>query len=216
MEETLDQISPILPIDFFSITMELHRVEKSGVKAPLKSKHQLPDLSKLLFENRFADLSIGWHPKGLVFHVEIRKRFDSCSFPEFRKGDSVELFIDTRDLKSAGFPTRFCHHFVILPQVVDEISVREVTAFRTDDRHELCDPNAIQVTREFRARGYFLKIFIPSECLHGYDSASFDRLGFAYRINRSGGDPQHLAISSDYLSIESQPSLWSSMQMREK
>lgn len=140
----------------------------------------------------------------------------SVFFPEFRKGDSVELFIDTRAMKNAGFPTRFCHYFVFLPKPVDEISAQEITNFRTDDRHELCDSEKLQTSVSCKSQSYLLQIFIPLECLHGYDPSSFDRLGFSYRINRLSKDPQHFAISSDYLAVENQPSLWSTMHMRKK
>ena len=195
MEENLDQLSPILPIDFFSMSLDLK-------KAPLSKRHLLPDFSELLFENPFAKVYMAWDAKGLSFEVVVDKIFE--------ENDRVEFFIDTRDLKSAGFLTRFCHHFV-----VDKTSAEEVTAFRTDDRHELCEGNKIAVKGDFRKKSYTLHILIPSECLHGYDPKAFDRLGFSYRISRTGSDPQHFALSSDYLAIENQPSLWGSLQMRD-
>ncbi|NGX37319.1 MAG: hypothetical protein K1000chlam2_00473 [Chlamydiae bacterium] len=195
MEETLDQLSAMLPIDFFSMSLDLK-------KAPLGKRHLLPDFSELLFENSFAKVFMGWSEKGLAFEMVVDKAFE--------EEDRIELFIDTRDLKSAGFLTKFCHHFMI-----EGTSAREVTAFRTEDRHELCDPEKIEVKGDFRTARYTLNILIPSECLHGYDPKAFDRLGFSYRINRVGGDPQHFTLSSDYLMIEKQPSLWSSLQMRD-
>lgn len=207
MEENLDHLSPILPIDFFSAQIELHCAEKGG----LKKKHALPDFSHLLSEESFATVSMGWEKKGLLFSIEVRHPFMDAFYPEFHRGDSVELFIDTRDLKTAGFLTRFCHHFVILPKPVEGITAQEITAFRTDDRHELCDSSLLGVKGDFQKRSYSLDIFIPAECLHGFDPSSFDRLGFTYRINRVGGDPQHFALSSDYFAIEKEPSLWSSM-----
>lgn len=213
MEESLDHVSPILPIDFFQIQLDLRHAEG---KKELSRKHALPDFSDLLYEDPFAKVSMGWSHKGLIFEIKVDKGFEDCFFPEYRKGDSVEIMIDTRDLKAAGFLTRFCHHFVFLPKEVDGVIAQEVTAFRTDDRHEHCDPEKLLVKGEFKSRSYTLDLFIPSECLHGYDQSSFERLGMTYRINRPKGDPQHFAVSSDYLAIESQPSLWSSMLMEEK
>jgi len=212
MEANLDQISPILPIDFFSPQVDLLPSEKGT----LKKKHTLPDFSNLLAEDRFADVAMGWEKKGLLFSISVHQPFADAFYPDFHKGDSIELFLDTRDLKTAGFLTRFCHHFVILPKPVEGILAQEITAFRTDDRHELCDPTLIEVKGEFGKRSYTLRIFIPAECLHGFDPSSFDRLGFSYRINRVGGDPQHFALSSDYFSIEKEPSLWSSAVFKDK
>jgi len=214
MEETLDQISPILPLDFFSLSLDISYVEKNATKQALKKKYQLPDFSDFLFEDPFAKVFMGWSYDGLVLTVQVDKPFEECFFPEVRKGDSVEFFLDMRDLKSTGFLTRFCHHFVITAQPIDGVLAQEVTVFRSDEKHDLCDSQLIEVETVFHKRSYDLKIFIPTECLYGYDPLSFDRVGFSYRINRFGGRPQHFVVSSDYLNIENQPSLWSSMHMR--
>lgn len=216
MEATLDQISPLLPIDFFRVEVDLHEIEKKGWSDKLKKRYELPDISPLLYEDSFSKMAMGWHAQGLVFDVSIARPFQECIFPLYRKGDSIELFIDTRDLKSAGSVTRFCHHFVIYPQPIDGIHAQEVTHFRGDDRHVLCESDQIKVTTDLLQRRLHLKIFIPSECLHGYDPTVFDKLGFAYRINRVGGQPDHFGVSSKYLAIEQQPSLWSTMHLRKK
>ena len=211
MEETLDQISPILPIDFVSLKLDL--IHKNGA---LKKKHMLPHFAHLLYEDPFADVLMGWDKEGLHFEIEIKKKFEDSFFPNYARGESVELFIDTRDLKSAGFPTKFCHHFLFLPKPVDGVFAEEITTFRTDDRHDLCDPSKLECATAFGAKSFRMQIFIPTACLEGYDPSALDRLGFAYRINRSGGAAQHLAPSSDYLSIQTQPSLWPSMLMRKQ
>jgi len=210
MEESLDQLSPILPIDFFQVTLDLHSYDG---KEKWKKKHLLPDFSELLFDPVFANVFMGYSQKGLYFHVAFSKPFQDCQFPDHRKGDSVEIFIDTRDLKSAGFLTKFCHHFVFLPKEIDGVHAQEITTFRTDDRHELCDPSLLKVQGEFKRRSYSLDLFIPSECLEGYEPSEFDRLGFTYRINQADGDPQHFNLSSDYLSVEKESKRWSTMQI---
>ncbi|MDN3506866.1 MAG: hypothetical protein P0S96_06520 [Simkaniaceae bacterium] len=213
MQESLDHISPTLPIDYFSVTCDLHPCDWKGA---LKKKHTLPNFSELLYEDPFAKVLLGWHAKGLVCEVHFEKPFEECFYPQIGKGDSIELFVDTRDLKSTGFLTRFCHHFVILPKPVDEIQAIEVTTFRSDDKHELADGDQIGVKAEFGRTSFSVQIFLPTECLHGYDPMEFDRLGFAYRICGVDRDPMHFALSSNYLSIESLASKWASLQMRKK
>ena len=61
--------------------------------------------------------------------------------------------------------------------------------------------------------GYQMQIFLPSEALHGYDPKVFEKLGFAFRINRSGGDPMHFPLCSDQFEIGLHPSLWSSLKI---
>jgi hypothetical protein len=211
MQESLDPISPILPMDFFGVTVELKEGEWGKL---LKKKHALPDFSELLYEDPFATVFLAWHQKGLLCQVEFSKPFEECYYPQFQKGEAIELFIDTRDLKTAGFVTKFCHHFVILPKPVDDVRALEVTAFRTDDRHELADGDKIKVDATFKSRSFIVRMELPAECLHGYNPSHFDRLGFAYRISGVDRDPMHFALSSKNLAIESLPSKWTSMEMR--
>jgi hypothetical protein len=49
--------------------------------------------------------------------------------------------------------------------------------------------------------------------LYGYDPKQFDRVGFTYRINRHGGNPQHFAVVSKDYQIDQQPSLWGSIKL---
>ncbi|NGX45159.1 MAG: hypothetical protein K940chlam2_00302 [Chlamydiae bacterium] len=209
--ETLDDLSPMLPADFFTFEMTVHPYEKMGDK--LKKKHQLPDLSDLLIEESFASLAIGWSAAGLRFDIEVERPFVEAFYPDVLRGDSVELFIDTRNLKSAGFPTRFCHHFAFLPKPVDGIQAVEKTRLRPDEMRELAPQELLKVESVFKRRGYQIQIFLPSEALHGYDPKVFEKLGFAFRINRSGGDPMHFPLCSDQFEIGLHPSLWSSLKI---
>lgn len=174
MEENLEQISPILPMDFFQFTVDLFPIEK---KDPFTKRHLLPHFSDLLFEDSFATSSMGYNDEGLRWEINVAKSFEECYFPDWEKGDSLELFVDTRDVKTSGFLTRFCHHFVFLPKPIEGIIAKEVTRFRTEDKHELCDEELLEVKTEFYKKSYQFTIFIPKECLHGYDTKSFHRLG---------------------------------------
>lgn len=205
--EILEQIPPLLPIDFFSLSLDI---------AYAKSHRQLstlPDTSELLGEESFAEVSLGWNEEGIFVHAKIERPFQECFFPDFKAGDALELFFDTRDLKTAGFPTRFCHHFVILPQEVQGIRAQEITHFRTEDTHPLCDSDEIKVDADFGRKSYEIRVQIPAHCLHGYDPRAFDRLGFSYRINRYKGEPQHFSVSSQFYTVEAEPSLWSSLKL---
>jgi hypothetical protein len=100
-----------------------------------------------------------------------------------------------------------------LPETVEEVHAGELTRFRSEDVHELCQGSALQVNTQKKRDGYSLQIFIPSNCLFGYDPEQFDRLGFTYRINRADGSPQHFCVSTEDYAIEQNPSLWSSMRL---
>jgi hypothetical protein len=208
LNETLESVPSLSPIDFFSLSCEAGYAKAF----PLRQTF-LPDTSELLAEEKFADLAIYWNQKALFIACHVNSPFSEALFPDYAAGDSLELFIDTRDVKTSGFITRFCHHFVILPQEVQGIRAQEVTRFRTEDTHPLCDSSEITVETDFRSSEYRLKITIPADCLHGYDPETFSRIGFTYKINRHRGAPQHFSSSSRDYPIDQQPALWASLHL---
>lgn len=202
---TFDGVSAILPIDCFAISIDLPYMGKSFSRA-----HLLPDLSPLSAEERFGQVFAGWNEKGLFFQVKVEKSFEEVHFPRYFSGDAFELLIDTRDLKTASFLTRFCHHYLFLPQEVEGVQAQEMTHFRTEDRHELCEPNELKVETKLEKRAYTMDIVIPAHCLHGYDPSLFKRLGLAYVLHRFRGKPQHFSLSSEYMTLQQHPNLWAS------
>lgn len=199
-------VAPLAPVHFFRLSVDI----KQGKKA---SKQLLPDTTDLLGEEAFADVGIAWRQEGLDVYLHANKKFEEACYPKFTEGDALELFIDTRDLKDAGFPTRFCHHFLILPQEVQGVRTMELTRFRTEDSHPLCDPDKIEVSFHAGSRDYFLDIHLPAEILHGYDPHSFDRLGVTYTVHRNKYIPQNFSVSSNYVTIAQNPSLWASCRL---
>jgi hypothetical protein len=205
-KDTFSRLTPLCPADFFSLSVDI----------PYAKMRALPDTSELLAEESFAQIELAWKETGIQIEALVEKPFEGSFLPDFAKGDCLELFFDTRDLKTSGFMTRFCHHFLIFPQPVQEISAQEITHFRTEDVHPLCDPSEILVSAHFERKRYRLEVSIPAECLHGYDPASFDRLGFTYRLNRCGGFPQHFAVSSHYYALDQHPALWPTLKLVKK
>lgn len=201
-------------LNFVQMQVDCHHREKSLQQSDRDLKRfYLPSTSVFTGEESFADVAMSWNSSGLYFLVLVKSPEFEVYFPELEKGDSVELFIDTRDVKTSGFNTRFCHHFFFFPERVNGIQCGEITRFRTDDSHELCNPKELSVEAKTGAEGYSLSIFIPAACLHGYDPTQFDRLGFTYRINRSEGEPQHFSVISEEYAVDQQPSLWASIRL---
>jgi hypothetical protein len=201
-----NDVSPLAPIHFFRLSCDI----KQGRKA---SKQLLPDTSDLLGEESFAEVGLCWRQEGLDVYLHANKKFEEACYPKFSEGDAFELYIDTRDMKDAGFPTRFCHHFLILPQEVQGVRALELTRFRTEDSHPLCDLDKIEISFHAGSRDYFLDIHLPAEILHGYDPHSFDRLGFTYTVHRNKYMPQNFSVSSNYVTIAQNPSLWASCRL---
>ncbi|MES2345036.1 MAG: hypothetical protein V4494_03760 [Chlamydiota bacterium] len=186
------------PSDFFSLTVPVLRGKT------WKDRHLLPDVSGLFPEKSFGEIGLGWHEEGITIGGHVHKALDD---PD---KDFLEVFFDTRDLKTAGFPTKFCHHFLIVPQ---DGGSREVTRFRTEDAHPLCDSCELDVTFHTTSSSYTIQAFIPAHCLYGYDPHSFKRMGFTYKLHRKMKEPQHFSVSSNYYGIDQQPSLWSSLKL---
>ena len=186
------------PSEFFSLSVPILRGKD------WKKKYLLPETADLFPEKSFGEVGMSWHEEGMTIGALVKH---SVEDPE---KDTLELFFDTRDLKKAGFSTRFCHHFLISPQ---EGGSREMTRFRTEDAHPLCESSDLEVTFTLERSCYSIQVFIPAHCLHGYDPHAFDRLGFTYRLNRYRGEPQHFAVSSQHYSIDQQPSLWASLKL---
>ena len=199
------------PLHFFSAEIPVLFLS-STQNARFSHAHRLPNLAQILGEESFAEVSLGWNPDGLRALIRVEKPFEKCRFPDIQQGDSVELFFDTRNVKTSGFNTRFCHHFFFLPERVEGKQAGELTRFRAEETHEWCDPADLYVKAALGKHGYSLDVTIPAHCLHGYDPDQFDHLGFTYRINRFGGHSQHFSVSSLDYQIEEQPSLWSSLK----
>jgi hypothetical protein len=196
-----EEIPSLSPVQFFALSWDCPYVKE---KLNAVSDYRLPSTAELLGEEEFADIYLGWSEEKISVEIQARGRTD---------GDSVELFFDTRDLKTRARATKFCHHFIFTPDEKEGFFGREITRFRNEEIHRLCDPAMLSVEAESGESSYTLRIEIPASCLHGYDSHQFERLGFTYRINRGGNPAQHFAVSSEEFAIEQQPSLWATLKL---
>lgn len=206
-----DDIPSLSPVQFFGITSDCYAI-RGKLKA--SKEHLLPSTADLLGETSFADVYVGWNVDKIAVYCSVNIPFQKIGEGDFRKGDSVELFFDTRDMKTKGAISKFCHHFVFFPALAQNFYGREVTRFREGDMHRLCHPEDLHVVPHIEEDSYALSIEIPSHCLHGYDPLSFSRLGFTYRINRAGGPAQHFAVSSEEYTIEQHPATWGTLKLQ--
>lgn len=214
-----EEFFALSPINFFQISADCHYLPPSktgefpSMSTRQANKYKLPDTSALCHQDNFAEVSLGWNELGIEALMISSEPFHRVTYPDVTRGDSLEIFIDTRDVKTSGFNTRFCHHFFFLPEAMEGHQAEEITRFRTEDVHELCNPNDLKVKFTKKNNQYTLQIFIPNQCLYGYDPEQFDRMGFTYRINRVNGSPQHFSVVSEDYQLEQQPSLWSSLKL---
>ncbi|MFN0065462.1 MAG: hypothetical protein ACKVOH_04415 [Chlamydiales bacterium] len=193
-----DDIIPFEPIHFFQLQVD---ISKEPVLLPFFGEEEL------------GKVYMGWEKEGITLRFSLNRLFDAPEFPEYLSGDAVEIFLDTRDVKSQTL-TRYCHHFFVLPERVDTVQAGEVTRFREEEKRELADPNLLKIHSSKVKGKRVLEIFLPSQSLYGYDPSQFGRLGFTYRIQAQDGKMQYFSASPDDFRIEQTPSLWASINLR--
>lgn len=201
---------PLSPSYFFNFHLTCSKWNRGFEK-----KHLLPALCKLDGKSPFATVSIGWEQEGLHVQVEVLQDEIKVFYPDIQKGDSIELFIDTKNLKSAKTSHSFCHHFFFLPEPIEGIDRGEITRFRTEDTHPLCMKEDLECTIEHTKKGYTASIFIPERCLTGFQGEKNTKIGFGYRVNSSIELPQLFAIPKDTMVAEQYPYLLAEMQFVE-
>ena len=190
----LEEIPALPPVHFFSFSCDL---SYGKTLFPLKT-YLLPDTTKILREESLATIAMAWNEEGLLFQVRIKG--------EYSDEDQIELFLDTRDLKEAGYLTKFCHHFIIAGE-----EGKEVTKLRIDESRPLSENISVELTKE--KNRYEWQIAIPSQNLYGFEPSLCDRLGFTYRVHRLNGEMQHFVADSPFYAIEEHPSLWASLKL---
>ncbi len=207
-----ESLPALFPETFFDCSISIYRSSKLPTGRG-RRKFLLPDLSSLLDEEIFAEFFLSWDNDGLSIVCNVERPFTDSVYPRYDEGDSLEIFIDTRDLKEVGVIHRFCHHFLFLPVEVQGVQSLEITNFRGEDKHILADSSQILVETTFEKKTYQFAIYLPKGVLYGYDPMNIPRLGFAYRLHRAKGSPQHFPLSTRACAIERFPALWASLQL---
>jgi len=210
-----EEIPPIFPLSFFDISFDVNFLnfkifedfDNGNFLKIFKKKYLIPNMSKYLKEEKFADIYMGWNEEGIYFFVDVKKRLEEVFSKNYRRGDSIELFLDTRCLKS-NFITKYCHHFVLFAEKVDGYHVKEVTKFRGDDIHKIAKEEDFDIKVFLDKNSYSMKIFIPKRCLYGYDVKNFKKMGFTYRVNRYLKESQNFSASDLEFNFEKFPFLW--------
>ena len=208
----LENFPNLKVLNFFDINLDVERY-KSKAKF-FSKKYLLKSFSPLLNEEEFAKVSMAFDEKGLYFIFDVKVPFTKAFFPEYQRADSIEIFIDTRSLKTKGYITKFCHHFVFFPEDIKGYKAREATRFRQDDMHTLSDPKDLKVDSIIKPKSYLLDIYIPSFCLTGYNPVDINYLSFTYKINRYQMPAQNFCVSSNEHAAEKSPHLWAKMNLK--
>lgn len=200
----LNEIVPFHPLDFFELKLKASHFDGKFLKS-----HLLPQLQP----KSIAAVSLGWNLSGLHVRVDSKFPFSDSTFPDFSKGDAIELMVDCRDSKQGRTLSRYCHHFVCFAVPIEMEGKRcfgaEITRFRGEERRSLCSPEKIEVQTQDQKQ---IAIFLPKEILHGYEPTQFSRLGFSYTLHTSTGLTQTISTSYEDFTIDQQPCFWPSFE----
>lgn len=206
--------SPIPRSSLFNLTVAAHRARKITVDGKLDEwpeRYRLPTVS---LEGRppFASVFMAWSPDGLWFACEVPRTKAPQVLPKrLASGDCLELYIDTRDIRSAHRAGRYCHKFVIAPvggagrgrnPVFEHQEIQRALA-----TPPLVQPDQVDVASEVRKDGYAMEVFFPGSALAGYDVEVNRRLGLAYVLHDIERDMQVWPHQVD-LPVWIDPGLW--------
>lgn len=210
-EQTLPKL---LPISFISLEAHCHKI--TDIKQLKSEKHKLGNTHFFTLEESFTNFYLGFNDEGLYFSAEINVPFQDVFYPDITRGDSLELFIDTKNLKTASFNTPFCHHFFFLPKPYNGVQKGEITSFRGESARPFVDEKDISLQVTFHKNSYILNIFLPRDCLHGYDQEESKKIGFNYRVNRFQAPPEHFSASGDEFAIKERPQTYATLLLTDE
>lgn len=206
---------------FFEFAFPCRRLDgksfMEGYPAGWPDENRLPELGGLEGTDPYADVFLGWSEEGLYLGVDVRGKAGLKVEPNRPlKGDGIQIWVDTRDVRKAHRASRFCHHFYFLPTagtrrgaVAGQARIRRAMA-----QGKPCDPQAITVSSHLNRTGYQLCAHLPSDILQGFDPDNNTRIGFTYRISDSLLGRQSWT-ADDALPVAYDPSLWGTVILSE-
>jgi hypothetical protein len=222
---------PVVPHRFlFRFCFPVQEAEPSPARKSfldLDKAALLPDLGGLDSAHSFARLRAGWNEAGLGFRLEIvGKKMPVFIDPnDPTDSDGVHLWIDTRNTQSIHRASRYCHHFAFWP-IADGVTKGKakiadvstpagaqqlVIALAKEDAPMNRAGQLKSVSRPAKG-GYELDIWIPAECLHGYDRESNPLLGFYYAVRDAELGEQFLTVGREF-PFDHDPSLWLTLEL---
>lgn len=203
----LEGIVPFHPLDFFQWRVKILEYKDRFIKG-----HQLP-----LFDlEPFSQCACGYSLNAFHLRFQIARTMKEACFPDYQRGDRIEIFIDTRSVKTARYLTRYCHHFVCFFEPIEldgkAVQAVEVTRFRGEEQHPLCDPSQIEVSTTCKKGITEMVVLFPKEILVGFEPLQFRKMGFSFKVTTAAGETQVWGAASEDFPIEQQPQLWPTVE----
>ncbi len=197
---------------------ELPRSDDPWRLLDLPTSCALPELTQLDGRHSWAEIRVGWNPRGLGVAVLATGISDLQLALDRPEGFAdVQIWVDTRDSRNVSRATRFCHRFAAhlalrggRKQLAVQVAQKPIA--RAASESPLCPVDLIASRCELSQAGWLLELFLPSQALHGFDPETNRRLGFAYQISDHVREDQFLGIGRDF-PLGENPSLWSTLEL---
>ena len=179
---------------------------------------RIPDLMAVEGLKSYADLYMAWDDSGLYFALHVRRKTRYKIDPKnHARGDCLELWIDTRDLKDAHRANRYCYHFYFLPGGAGRDGKkpigRQTSIENAREQAPPCPEDSIEVGLRRLKRSCRMEIKLPASGLEGFQPREFDRLGFTYLLHDAEKGLQSWSGGRD-LPIAQDPSTWGTVELR--
>ncbi|MBT4140651.1 MAG: hypothetical protein HOE48_22255 [Candidatus Latescibacteria bacterium] len=174
----------------------------------------LPDLGGLDGKEAYANVYLAWNDRGLYFALDVKGKA-KCAVDERRplRGDGFQVWLDTRDVRTAHRGSRYCHHFCFWPES-ESIAAggRQFRLRRARAQARLQDSGRFSVASKAGKEGYAMEVHIPADALTGFDPDENNRLGFSYVLKDKTLGRQFWT-ADETLPVSYDPSLWGTVEL---
>lgn len=217
MSFDLESLPTLNPINGFEFHLTIPKLTlkkgEDSLASLLKKGLKLPDLELLGSQEVFATIWLGHSTEFIYLYFDIEEPFQETFYPDYKRGDSIELFLDTRKSNKESVMSRYSHHFLYLPVAVEGVQFLEITRFRGHEVRPFIEIDDFQANVTIEKNGYSVFFKIKKTTLVGFTPK--DILGFAYRINRCKKKPQEFPLNTYEQSFEQHPATWAFLDLEE-
>jgi hypothetical protein len=180
----------------------------------------LPEGARLEGRTPWAEVRVGWNPRGLGVVVQAESPGDPRRAADQPEGFAdVQVWVDTRDTRDVSRATRFCHRFAAAIRSREPEPKLAVEVVQKPIARAIADPpmarsGSIESRAELTRTGWVLEVFLPAQVLNGFDPEINRRLGFAYQVSDHLREDQFLGVGRDF-PIGENPGLWSTIELKD-
>ena len=178
---------------------------------------RIPDLMALDVGSSFADLWMAWNEDGLRLALDVKGNLSPEVLPrQPLAGDSLQVWLDTRDVRDAHRASRYCHHFCFAPggggRSRRKPLARQFRIRRARSHGRICDPALLGVASRISKSGYRMEVHIPADAMTGFDPEENTRLGFTY-VLKDHALGRQFWTADEPLPVAYDPSLWGTVEL---